>query len=131
MKESPMRLIKCCAEFRPKDLVKEVPNGRRGFYVLYQLKGKDRYDVVYVGMARRNMRVRLIKHLKSARKRDLWTHFSVFEVWNNIRNEEIVELEGLFRHLYRDDSRASALNEQRTFSKVEKLCRDDFAKWPN
>ncbi|GAF97179.1 unnamed protein product, partial [marine sediment metagenome] len=33
----------------------------------------------------------------------LWTHFSIFEVWENITENEIKELEGLFRQIYRKD----------------------------
>ena len=130
MRESPLRLIKRFAEFQPKDRVHLVPTGRRGLYVLYNLRqrdGKDYYDVVYVGMATRGIKGRLLAHLK--RKSDLWTHFSAFEVWDNIRDEEIVELEGLFRHLYRKDSRANALNVQRTFKRATKVQQDDLEKW--
>ena len=70
--------------------------------------------MVYVGMAQRGgIRGRLRSHLRS--KKDLWSHCSVFEVWDNIRDDEVAELEGLFRHLYRHDSAASALNKQRSF----------------
>ena len=132
MAESPLRLIKYCAEFQAKERVEDVPKGRRGLYVLYrssQVDSKERYDVVYVGMATRSMRFRLKSHVKSVKKGSLWTHFSVFEVWDNIRDEEIVELEGLFRHLYRRDSRANELNVQRRFMKVAKVRFDDFGDW--
>lgn len=124
MRESALRLIKCQLEFQPKEQVEGFPSGRRGLYVLYSLSqsdGKEHYDVVYVGMATRGIRSRLRSHVKSAKKSGVWTHFSAFEVWPNIRDEEIVELEGLFRHLYRKDSRANALNIQRNFKKMDHL----------
>ena len=130
MPESPLRLVKRFAEFKHKDLVKQVPRSRRGLYVLYRLaedNGKKYYDVVYVGMATRGIRGRLESHVK--RKKDLWTHFSAFEVWDNIRDEEIIELEGLFRHLYRKDSRANGLNVQRTFKKAVKVRQNQPKKW--
>ena len=130
MAESPLRLVKRCAEFRPKDNVNLVPKARRGLYVLYryiEVDGKKRYDVVYVGMATVSIRRRLTAHLR--KKPDLWTHFSAFEVWDNIRDEEIVELERLFRHLYRLDSRASELNVQRRFKKVISVRRNDLNEW--
>ena len=65
------------------------------------------------------IRGRLRSHGRS--KRDLWTHCSVFEVWDNIRDEEVAELEGLFRHLYRHDSAASALNKQRSFKAMKRV----------
>ena len=36
-------------------------------------------------------------------------------MWDNIRPEEVEELEGLFWHLYREDSRANSLNMQRSY----------------
>src|ERR1700683_3152715 len=121
MPESALRLIKRSAEFRPRTEVSSVPRGRRGIYVLYhqrRQKGKILFDVVYVGLATLSMRRRLDSHLK--RKPDLWTHFSVYEVWDNIRDEEIVELEGLFRHIYRKDTNANRLNIQKQFRKARK-----------
>src|SRR5262245_38607352 len=122
MPESYLRLIKRCAEFRPQEEVDAVPRKRRGIYVLYhkhRKNGRDKYDVVYIGMTTAGMRGRLTSHRKN--KAALWTHFSAFEVWDNIRDEEIVELEGLFRHFYRKDSRANRLNVQRGFKKIKRV----------
>lgn len=88
---------------------------------------QDKFDVVYVGMTTSGMKSRLKSHRQH--KKDLWTHFSAFEVWENIHNEEIVELEGLFRHLYRKDSRANALNSQRRFKKLGKIKQQKFRNW--
>ena len=49
-------------------------------------------------------------------------------VWDNIRDEEIIELEGLFRHFYRKDSRANQLNVQKSFKKAMEV-RKDLADW--
>jgi len=66
------------------------------------------------------------------RKGSLWTHFSVFEVWDNIRDDEVKELEGLFRHIYRHDGRASKLNLQRGFKLLRKVRKNSgpIEKWP-
>jgi len=53
----------------------------------------------------------------------------VFEVWDNIRDEEVAELEGLFRHIYRRDSAANRLNIQRGFKKARSVRQDDLGKW--
>lgn len=130
MPETALRLIKRFAEFRPKDEFNLVPPSRRGLYVLYRKRrknGTEKYDVVYVGMTTSGMRSRLRSHKR--KKGDLWTHFFTFEVWDNIRDEEIIELEGLFRHIYRKDSRANALNVQRGFKKLRKIRRNDLRKW--
>jgi hypothetical protein len=62
-------------------------------------------------------------------KRDLWTHFSAFEVWNNIRDDEMAELEGLFRHIYRRDTKASHLDLQRGFKTLVRVRKNDVAQW--
>ncbi len=119
--QSPLRLIKQSIEYLPVDQILELPRGIRGIYVLYMYLPKlDKHDVVYVGMTNAwrggGVRGRLKRHRE--RKTGLWTHCSVFEVWDNVRDDEIVELEGLFRHIYRDDSRANSLNMQRGFKKL-------------
>jgi hypothetical protein len=130
MPESESRLIKRYAEFVPNEKTCTVPRGRRGIYVLYKKhskNGKEKFDVVYVGMTTSGMCGRLESHLR--KKADLWTHFSVFEVWDNIRNEEVVELEGLFRHVYRKDNRANSLNVQRSFKKLKNVWQNDLSRW--
>jgi hypothetical protein len=85
--------------------------------------------VVYVGMARGDkatMKRRLRSH---SRKKAGWTHFSIFEVWENISKNEIEELEGLFRHIYRSDTRANRLNVQRGYKKLKKIRNDDLETW--
>jgi hypothetical protein len=136
MTESALRLIKRAAEFKSKEEVKLLPRMLRGVYVLYRqrvIHGREKFDVQYVGMAaagkRRGLRGRLESHAKSIRKGKLWTHFSVYEVWENIRNEEVAELEGLFRHIYRKDSRASALNIQRGFKQVRRVRQNNLKAW--
>jgi hypothetical protein len=135
MTESPLRLIVRSAEFIPKADLRHLPRRLRGIYVLY-LENEEtaKFDVQYVGMAtagrRGGIRGRLVAHEKSKRNRELWTHFSVFQVWDNIREEEIAELEGLFRHIYRHDSAANRLNIQRGFKKARLVRQDDIKNWP-
>lgn len=130
MAESPMRLIKRVAEFRPLEEVNLVPRKRRGIYVLYRRRkrgGKEYFNVVYVGMATSGMQGRLKSHRRH--KDGLWSHFSVFEVWDNIRDEEIVELEGLFRFFYRKDKKANSLNVQKNFKKAKRVRENDLRMW--
>ena len=118
---SPLRLLKRREEFIPVANVDALPRGMRGIYVLYLYRPRiERYDVVYVGMAAKGgIRPRLRSHRR--KKEGLWTHCSVFEVWENISVAEVAELEGILRHLYRRDSHASRLSVQRTFSKMQRL----------
>lgn len=134
MPQSELRLIRRCAEYLPKERLASLPRRLRGVYVLYLHRPnaeKEKYDVVDVGMAsagrRGGIRGRVAAHKRN--KGDLWTHFSVFEVWDNIRDEEIAELEGLFRHIYRRDTKASRLNLQRGFKKLVRVHENDVAHW--
>jgi hypothetical protein len=141
MPESPLRLIRKSAEFVPRDRLNDLPKMLRGFYVLYRhipaqrKSDRDKYDVLYVGMAtagrRGGIKGRLKSHAKSSRKGKLWTHFSVFAAWDNIRNEEIAELEGFFRHIYRHDSAANRLNIQKGFKRARAVREDNLSKWKN
>lgn len=126
MAVSELRLIKNCMEFVHQDDVNNVPPKTRGLYVLFKYRPRlNKYDVVYIGMAggekKAGINGRLRSHLK--KKANQWTHFSAFEVWDNIREDEVRELEGIFRHIYRKDTRANRLNKQRSFKKLAKVGR--------
>ena len=114
-------LIKRCAEFEPRENIPLIPFKVRGVYVLFR-KRRERFDVVYVGMARQGAKGRLNSHARSDKAPD-WTHFSLFEVHDNITSEMIAELEGLFRHVYRRDSRANHLNVQGTHKPLRRVKR--------
>jgi len=117
------------AEFQGKDQVEEMPKGARGIYVLYDHQG-DSFDVVYVGLSKTGMRIRLLRHRQSREKSSVWTHFSVFQVHDHISNAQINELEGLFRQIYRRDSRANRLNKQKTHGPLKRVRMNNLAEWP-
>ena len=58
-------------------------------------------SVIYIGMARGKSGAKARLKAQRRHKADLWSHFSVFEVWDNISREQVQELEGIFRHIYR------------------------------
>jgi len=128
---STLRLIKNVLEFEPKQNINLVPVRTRGIYALYQHKPKSGvYDLVYIGMARgkkTGIKGRLISHNKY--KKGLWTHFSVYEVWDNISEAEVEELEGLFRHLFKRDSKANRLNKQKGYKKLARIRRETVKTW--
>ena len=130
MPQSALHLIERFDEHLEKDAIPSVPQQTRGIYVLYSRRGK-RVDVVYVGMAaagnRSGIQSRLRKHKR--RKGDLWTHFSIFKVWDNVRDEQIIELEGLLRHIYRLDTNACKLNVQRRFKTIHEVW-EPLPTWP-
>jgi hypothetical protein len=47
--------------------------------------------------------------------------FFAFEVWDNILDEEVTELEGLLRHIYRYDPEANKLNIQKGLKKARRV----------
>ena len=133
MPQSELRLIKHAIEYQEQSEVDIVPGSLRGIYVLYKKKenktAKSRYfDLVYIGMTTSSIKRRLRAHRKSW-KRKYWTHFSVFEVWDNVRDEEIKELEGLFRHLYHWDSRANSLNAQKQYLPIRSIITRTKEEW--
>jgi hypothetical protein len=74
----------------------------------------------------RGIRARLKSHARSKRKGSLWTHFSIFAVWPNISDAQVAELEGLFRHIYRKDTRANELAVQKSFKRLRAVRRNSF-----
>lgn len=122
---SPLRLMEWCAVFERQADLGLVPSHTRGIYVLFKHRPRgDVYDVVYVGLAggpHAGMRGRLRSHAR--RKANLWTHFSVFAVWDNVRPEEVAELESLFRSIYSRDSRANRLNVQKGSKRLKSITR--------
>ena len=70
-------------------------------------------------LASGRIRHRLYQHKRS--KVSAWSHFSYYEAWDNISDVEIRELEGIFRQIYRFDSRANNLNKQVTHKNLLKV----------
>ena len=130
---SVLRLIQQCAEFQDRARIANIPKGTRGIYALLRKRkdhrGVDKYDVVYIGMSRRGILSRLRSHDRSAKKAGLWSHFSVYSVWPNITDEEIGELEGLFRAIYRKDSQANRIAVQKGFKRLIDVRENNFKKW--
>jgi hypothetical protein len=127
-----LRLVSKCAQWISKGDIKQVPIGLRGIYALLHFRPRlKKFDVVYVGLAegRGGIRDRLNAHAKSKRKGSLWSHFSLFEVWPNITEAEIRELEGLFREIYRKDRRANRLNRQKRYKPLQRIRIRNLAQW--
>jgi hypothetical protein len=123
-------LIKRYDEFLPKKKKIDIPKNTRGIYVLLKKHG-DSFNVVYVGMAggdKSGIRGRLDAHSRSERKKDAWDHFSVFQVHDNLPREIILELEGLFRHIYRKDTISQQLVRQKKFKKLSNV-HSSLSNW--
>lgn len=133
MPVSELKFIKRFAEFRSRAEITEVPPNTRGIYALLKNRPQlNLFDVVYVGMAgggKAGIKGRLRAHSRSKAQSSLWTHFSIFEVWDNITENEVKELEGLFRQIYRKDKRANKLNKQKQFNKLKRVRTNNISIW--
>lgn len=123
-----LRLIWRCAEFLEQSEVGKVPYPTRGIYVLLLKTKSSKFDVVYIGMSKRSILTRLREHKRNPKKAGLWTHFSVYAVWPNIADSEIEELEGLFRAIYRKDSKTNSIAVQKGFRKLRNVRDNAFLK---
>jgi hypothetical protein len=127
MPESSLRFIKRISKgFISKNDIASIPDGLRGIYVLYKLEkvkrpSKAAHNVVYIGLATNGFKGRLRSHRDSEKKKDQWDACALYEVWDNVRDEEIEELEGLFRHVFRKDSLSNTLAVQRNYKHLEHL----------
>lgn len=131
-----LRLIKQSIEWRPftREEVGCIPGNTRGIYVLSQSKKRDIYNVMYIGMSgapRAGVRGRLRGHLRSRTKSKFCTHFSIFEVHDNVLEDEVKELEGILRHIFRKDSRVNQLAGQTAYGKLKsrKVRRKRWDQW--
>jgi hypothetical protein len=124
-------LFKNSFEFMSISEVPKVPQNVRGIYVLFhEQKDSKAFNVVYIGMARgekTGVKARLKSHKSSKSK--IWTHFSVYEVWDNITQSQVAELEGLFRQIYQKDSMANKLNIQKTYKPLQAIRRKSASDW--
>ncbi len=74
------------------------------------------------------MASRMRAHNRS-KKGNAWTHFTIFEVHDNITNYQIRELEGLLRHIYRKDLKANSLAKQLRYKKFKRISNRDLKDW--
>jgi len=122
-RQAPLRTIKRWKRYEPRNNWRLIPKSTRGLYVLYRQLGSA-YEVRYIGVAGVSrsggggIRSRIKSHL--AKKRG-WSHFSLFEVHDNILKDEIRELEALLLGIFRHDSRIQLANKQKGSSKLYQL----------
>ena len=114
-----------------------IPHVTRGVYVLYKDKSrgkKKKFEVFYIGVggvkkdAKAGVGGRIRTHdlRKKSKNEDGWTHYSFFEVHDNISREEILEIEQLFLRIFRHDERIKLDNVQ-LGSKIFKRLSTDSA----
>lgn len=122
--QSLLRFIKRWKRYKPREKWRQIPRKTRGVYVLYEHVSGENYNVVYIGVAGLGrtggggVRGRLETHNTRIKR---WTHFSLFEVHDNITREEIREFEALLLGIFRHDPRIQLANKQRGSKKLYQL----------
>ena len=128
MSASSTKFVKRCAQWIPKKELKDIPPATRGIYALLQKHGRDKYDVVYVGItSRSSVGRRLARHKNDHEK--VWSHFSIFEVRDSFTEDKLKELEGLFLEVYRKDSNANRFNKRERYGKFQKVRIKSISDW--
>jgi len=123
-KQSFLRLIKRWKRYEPRKNRTRVLKDTRGVYVLYNNRSADNHEVVYIGVAGLGktggggIRSRLRTHNRRIKR---WSHYSFFEVHDNVTSEEIRELEALLLGIFRDDPRIDLANKQKGSKKLRLL----------
>lgn len=121
-------------------IISTLPDKVRGIYILYEKeigneirKGEEKEveyrNAVYIGIARgkrSGAKSRLRSHLKTKKG---WTHFSFFEIWDNIPNEQVEELEGMFLNIFNRDRNSLGLNVVKGNTKLNAIDRKGKADW--
>lgn len=115
--QSPLGTIKRWRRYVPREKRDTVPRETRGFYVLYERDKKSRearYEVRYIGIGGTGPKGGGInRRLRSHhRRKKRWSHFSFFEVHDNISAEQIREIEALLLQIFRHDPRIKLANVQ-------------------
>ena len=133
-KQSLLRLIKRWKRYElRKNWNKDIPPSTRGVYVLYNNGSPKEYRVVYIGVAGLGLtggggiRSRIKRHDRKIKK---WTHYSAYEVHDNITRDEIREIEALLLSIFRDDKRILLTNKQTGSKKFTLLRRKTRWKTP-
>ncbi len=110
-----------------------LPKTVRGIYVLFKRKkvgSKTWMNAVYVGRSdgevRAGCRGRILKHRREGKD---FSHFSVYEVADTLREEAIREIEGLFLQVFQSDERSLGLNTQRDYKPLKQLHRGAPERW--
>lgn len=84
-----------------------VPPNMKALYVLYSyIKESHQMNVRYVGYAngQDGKDARSMLWQQHSINGAIWSHFSVYELWDHFRKEDASVVEDLFNHVYRHDS---------------------------
>ncbi|MDO8597433.1 MAG: hypothetical protein Q7R45_12525, partial [Sulfuricaulis sp.] len=112
-KQSLLRFIKRWKRYELRENFRQVPKSTRTFMYFIAMILPTNTKVVYIGVAGLGVtggggvRPRLRRHDRRIKN---WTHYSIFEVHDNVTREEIRELEALLLGIFRHDPRIQLTN---------------------
>jgi hypothetical protein len=141
--QSLLRVIKRWRRYERRGDWRYLLPVTRGIYILYKdtgeraANGKQKiFHVVYIGVAgvakeaKRGIRGRLRQHAKAKSSHGTaWTHYSFFEVHDNVSREEILELESFLLAIFRHDPRIELANKQKSSYRLWQLRKK--LVWPD
>jgi len=107
IKQGSTPLVRREIEYRSSSCIMQVPPNMTALYVLYSNSSNSRHmNVRYVGYASSqsgsDARSMLQQHYKLNAR--MWSHFSVYELWDYFQKDDAAAVKALFEHIYRHDS---------------------------
>lgn len=122
MKVSPCYLFCRSLELCSAAEIEFVPPATKGIFVLYRHIENDLMELVYIGAGmgdQDGLKGQLQMHRNL--QHHAWTHFSIFQVWENIPKKQMKELAGFFRHVYRNTGYAKSVMETHEYKPLTRI----------
>jgi len=104
-------LVRREIEFQPSSRIMRLPPNMTALYVLYAYDSESRHmNVRYVGYASNQNGDDARSMLWQQHKLNgrMWSHFSVYELWDHFQKGDTRAVEALFDQVYRHDSHLKA-----------------------
>lgn len=100
-------LVRYEMEYQPTSQIQLVPSGIKALIVLYSYNKEPEYfNVKYIGYAdgKGFNTARAILSEQQQLNGRMWSHFSVYELWDHLQKNDDYAVNELFRQIYRRDS---------------------------
>ena|ERR1041385_5943485 len=136
MPKSKLTIFKRTIQFQKRETFSQIPSDIRGIYILHLGNPDDVCRSVYVGRSHGKVGIkqRISEHTRHTSDHWKWTHFSVYEVHDNVSDVQIGELEGLLLYAHRKHPGICTINKQKRpkafrLSPPNGVKEKSFAKW--
>jgi hypothetical protein len=118
-------LVRYEMEFLPASEIMQIPGNIKALFALYAYDSELRnFNVMYIGYAN-NEGGNTIRSLLKEQERlngRMWSHFSVYELWDYIQKDDQRAVDMLFKQIYRRDA---LYRREMTRSSLEK-CQNNL-----